>query len=263
MISFHNAWKAAVPKRSRKAGRQQRRVVVAEIRAEPGELARKTGGARRQRQQAQNAGRIAHDHDRRTHAGAFADMALPGRQPIEGLEHSAVGLRARKRASPARPPTNPRKRRYGRRRHARSRLGRRLDRWPIGAEAQGQALREQRGPWVFRSGDPQAFRTRAVDNPLIRPEVMDIAPRSRIPIVRAVPVGAWRSPVSAPVWGTGGREFKSRRPDQKPQYVSALDGPMRRDVFLFIPLMFAWLERALDRKKRDCKTALAPEKGRK
>ena len=33
-------------------------------------------------------------------------------------------------------------------------------------------------------------------------------------IVRAVPVGAWRSPVSAPVWGTGGRWFKSSRPDQ-------------------------------------------------
>ena len=33
-------------------------------------------------------------------------------------------------------------------------------------------------------------------------------------IVRAVLVGAWRSPVSAPVWGTGGRGFKSRRPDQ-------------------------------------------------
>ena len=33
-------------------------------------------------------------------------------------------------------------------------------------------------------------------------------------MVRAVQVGAWRSPVSAPVWGTGGRGFKSRRPDQ-------------------------------------------------
>jgi hypothetical protein len=33
-------------------------------------------------------------------------------------------------------------------------------------------------------------------------------------MVRAVPVGAWRSPVSALVWGTRGREFKSRRPDQ-------------------------------------------------
>jgi hypothetical protein len=27
--------------------------------------------------------------------------------------------------------------------------------------------------------------------------------------------GAWRSLVSAPVWGTGGPEFKSRRPDEK------------------------------------------------
>ena len=35
-----------------------------------------------------------------------------------------------------------------------------------------------------------------------------------IPIVRPFSVGAWRSPVSAPVWGTGGRGFKSRRPDQ-------------------------------------------------
>jgi hypothetical protein len=26
--------------------------------------------------------------------------------------------------------------------------------------------------------------------------------------------GAWRSLVSAPVWGTGGPEFKSRRPDE-------------------------------------------------
>ena len=36
-------------------------------------------------------------------------------------------------------------------------------------------------------------------------------------IIRAVPVGAWRSPVSALVWGTRGRGFKSRRPDQKLQ----------------------------------------------
>ena len=34
-------------------------------------------------------------------------------------------------------------------------------------------------------------------------------------LVPTVPVGAWRSPVSAPVWGTGGRGFKSRRPDQQ------------------------------------------------
>jgi len=29
------------------------------------------------------------------------------------------------------------------------------------------------------------------------------------PIVRAVPVGAWRSPVSAPVWGTDWSDFGS------------------------------------------------------
>src|SRR5207244_3742575 len=33
-------------------------------------------------------------------------------------------------------------------------------------------------------------------------------------VYSASSVGAWRSPVSAPVWGTGGRGFKSRRPDQ-------------------------------------------------
>ena len=46
------------------------------------------------------------------------------------------------------------------------------------------------------------------------------------PIVRAVPVGAWRSPVSALVWGTRGREFKSRRPDQKSPITPRL---LRRD----------------------------------
>ena len=43
-------------------------------------------------------------------------------------------------------------------------------------------------------------------------------------IVRAVLVGAWRSPVSAPVWGTGGRGFKSRRPDQKNQALLEFSG---------------------------------------
>ena len=28
-------------------------------------------------------------------------------------------------------------------------------------------------------------------------------------------IGAWRSPVSAPVWGTGGRGFESSRSDQR------------------------------------------------
>jgi hypothetical protein len=35
-----------------------------------------------------------------------------------------------------------------------------------------------------------------------------------VQVYSASQVGAWRSPVSAPVWGTGGRVFKSRRPDQ-------------------------------------------------
>src|SRR6185312_16683010 len=59
--------------------------------------------------------------------------------------------------------------------------------------------------------------------------------RSRVPIVRAVPVGAWRSPVSALVWGTRGRGFESRRPDQENpllQYLRVAKG----DRFLgFVP----------------------------
>ena len=49
----------------------------------------------------------------------------------------------------------------------------------------------------------------------MRAETLRKTTHADSPIVRAVPVGAWRSPVSAPVWGTGGRGFKSRRPDQK------------------------------------------------
>jgi hypothetical protein len=47
------------------------------------------------------------------------------------------------------------------------------------------------------------------------------------PMVRAVPVGAWRSPVSALVWGTRGREFKSRRPDQQNQPVLTIMLPRK------------------------------------
>src|SRR5262245_16419929 len=49
----------------------------------------------------------------------------------------------------------------------------------------------------------------------MRPNSIVKSIRADGPIVRNGPVGAWRSPVSAPVWGTGGRGFKSRRPDQK------------------------------------------------
>jgi putative redox protein len=38
-------------------------------------------------------------------------------------------------------------------------------------------------------------------------------PARRNPIRYSPPRGAWRSLVSAPVWGTGGPEFESRRPD--------------------------------------------------
>ena len=48
----------------------------------------------------------------------------------------------------------------------------------------------------------------------MRPNWIVKSIRADGPIVRNGPVGAWRSPVSAPVWGTGGRGFKSRRPDQ-------------------------------------------------
>ena len=36
-------------------------------------------------------------------------------------------------------------------------------------------------------------------------------------------VGAWRSPVSAPVWGTGGRRFESSRSDHFTHKVNGLD----------------------------------------
>ncbi len=39
-------------------------------------------------------------------------------------------------------------------------------------------------------------------------------PRFRVGKAFTKIVGAWRSLVSAPVWGTGGRWFKSSRPDQ-------------------------------------------------
>jgi hypothetical protein len=39
---------------------------------------------------------------------------------------------------------------------------------------------------------------------------------AREPKLLSNPHGAWRSLVSALVWGTRGPEFKSRRPDEKP-----------------------------------------------
>ncbi len=41
------------------------------------------------------------------------------------------------------------------------------------------------------------------------------------------PHGAWRSLVSALVWGTRGPEFKSRRPDEKALFCGAFLGQMK------------------------------------
>ena len=84
------------------ARRQERRVVIAQIRAEPGQFARRAGGAHRERQQHQKRPRaVAHGDDGRPHALAGADQALPGREPVEALEHRAVGLRLE--GAPVRP----------------------------------------------------------------------------------------------------------------------------------------------------------------
>src|SRR5262249_46799665 len=51
-----------------------------------------------------------------------------------------------------------------------------------------------------------------------------------VPMVRAVSVGAWRSPVSALVWGTMGRGFKPRRPDHRKNQLKIRAGFMREGV---------------------------------
>ena len=42
-------------------------------------------------------------------------------------------------------------------------------------------------------------------------------------------IGAWRSPVSAPVWGTGGRRFESSRSDHEAQSFLAIGIRRRND----------------------------------
>ena len=206
-----------------KTRRQQRRVVVAKLGTEEGELARQTALANRERQQRQHRPTCVIGNDnRRPHAVAGADMALPGREPIEGLKNRAVGMLegapvpldrrqvledgnadTAKAAPPARAPRRgPRP--AGRRRNAR------------------RVVLGQPGPWprLAMEALEMGLRPRDVHNPLTRPprsksrSGSDVARGWAIPIVRAVPVGAWRSPVSALVWGTRGRWFKSSRPDQ-------------------------------------------------
>ena len=90
--SSHSRWKRAAAHLQGKARRQQRRVVVAELGAEPGQPARETARLDRERQQQQHlAAGVAADHHGGPHAARRADVALPGRKPIVGLEYGAVG----------------------------------------------------------------------------------------------------------------------------------------------------------------------------
>ena len=77
---------------AREVGREQRRVVVAEIGAEEGQhlaIGARNDGERHDEQRL--AVRGAADNHRRAHAFAFADMALPGGEPFVGLEDRGVG----------------------------------------------------------------------------------------------------------------------------------------------------------------------------
>ena len=152
-------------------------------------------------------------------------MALPGRQPIEALKNGAVGLRLE--GAPILLDRrqilvdgNANVAEGGWRARLRTVGGRRIDA-EMRVKSCWDSLGHGRVSILERS--IKGLRPRDVHNPLTRPPGVKsrwwalLRGHGRIPIVRAVPVGAWRSPVSAPVWGTGGREFKSRRPDQQPQ----------------------------------------------
>ena len=64
------------------------------------------------------------------------------------------------------------------------------------------------------------------ENCSLKPPAAFVASRQRPPynLITCRPVGAWRSPVSALVWGTRGRGFKSRRSDQNLQSIQQLFG---------------------------------------
>src|SRR5215470_7968828 len=72
--------------------RDQRRVVVAQVRAEPGEppdRSLRLDGERQNKQE--RAMRIAAKHDRGTRVSKIANMLLPLGQPFECLKNSACG----------------------------------------------------------------------------------------------------------------------------------------------------------------------------
>ena len=83
-----------------------------------------------------------------------------------------------------------------------------------GAGRDAAAGRWIRAPWRQRSRD--------VDERADRRRGRRALERlSRVDGERGVlsePYGAWRSLVSAPVWGTGGRRFESDRPDQRTRW---------------------------------------------
>ena len=73
--------------------RQQRRIVVAQLRPEPGEAPHRSVRLDRKLQdEEQEPIAVAAEHDGGNGAAARADVPLPGGEPIEGLEHGAVGL---------------------------------------------------------------------------------------------------------------------------------------------------------------------------
>ena len=80
----------AVGRELRELGREQRRVVVAENVAEKRQTAGEAAARNPQRQQQQQLIAAPRDDDGRGDALRGADMALPGEEPVEGLERRAV-----------------------------------------------------------------------------------------------------------------------------------------------------------------------------
>jgi hypothetical protein len=76
----------------RKIRGQQRRVVVAEVGAQPAQPAQQSARLDRKRKQKQQcACGIASGHDGWPDAGPRSDLALPDRKPFESLERGAIG----------------------------------------------------------------------------------------------------------------------------------------------------------------------------
>ena len=80
----------AVGRERGEIGREQRRVVVAENVAEKRQTAGEAAARNPERQQQQHLIAAPRDDDGRGDALRGADMALPGEQPVEGLERRAV-----------------------------------------------------------------------------------------------------------------------------------------------------------------------------